>query len=201
MFNSFLAPSGSYIKTLQPGDVYQGGIVGYVFQLGDPGYVFGEQHGLIISPTTPPLVNAGPPFFETCWPSGYPWDFQNTGTQPNLTSLSSAIGTGLTNTNTIADAFGFNPSNICTFIPARLCLTYSIDGYDDWYLPSLNELTAIGANRALLPDWDYGYWTSTQVNQNNAYVVNTSTNAVQSEPKWSDGAEYRYFRYRPVRSF
>jgi hypothetical protein len=197
MFNSFLTTNGSYSETLAVGDLYGGGIVGYILQYGDPGWENNRQHGLIISPTTPPLVEDSPG--SPCWPSGYPWSMQNVGAQPDL-SLSSAIGTGQANTNTIVAAY--NPyGSICTYNPAKLCNDYSINGYSDWYLPSLNELTAIGANRALLPDWLYGYWTSTQVDQNNAYVVNTSTNAVQSEPKYSDGGGARYFRYRPVRSF
>jgi hypothetical protein len=198
MFNSFLATNGSYAETLQVGDSYGGGIVGYILQYGDPGWEPNRQHGLIISPTTPPLVEDAPG--SPCWPSGYPWNYQNVGTQPNLTSLSAAIGTGQANTDIIVSTWSPYGS-ICTYIPGKLCEIYTNDGFSDWYLPSLNELTAIGANRALLPDWNYGYWTSTQVNQNNAYVVNTSTNAVQSEPKWSDGGGARYFRYRPTRSF
>lgn len=198
MFNNFSAISGSYSNPLQIGDSYLGGIIGYLLQPGDPGYDYYVQHGLIISPTTPPLVDDGGG--GICWPSGYPWSMQNVGAQPNLTSLSSAIGTGQANTNTIVAAY--NPyGEICTYNPAKLCDIYTINGFSDWYLPSLNELTSIGANRALLPDWNYGYWTSTQVNQTNAYMVNTSTNAVQSEPKWSDGGGARYFRYRPTRRF
>ena len=198
MFNIFAA-TGFNPPIVQVGGYYKGGIIGYILQPGDPGYVAGEQHGLIVSPTTPPLVD-DEPGGSPCWPSGYPWNYQNVGTQPNLTSLSAAIGTGQANTNTIVATW--NPyGSVCTYIPAKLCDIYTNDGYSDWYLPSLDELTAIGANRALLPDWAYGYWTSTQVDTNNAYVVNTSTNAVQSEPKWSDGGGARYFRYRPVRSF
>lgn len=190
MFNSFLAPSGSYIPTIQPGVTYAGGIVGYVFQPGDPGYVFGEVHGLIISETNPPLN----PFL----PSGWPWTNQNIQPLPNLTSLSSAIGTGQSNTNTIVASQTYG-----VYDPAKECDTYSSNGYTDWYLPSLDELTAMGANRAVLPDW-MTYWSSTQQSQNYAYAVNGSTNATLTELKWgvNIGPPYGpYYRFRPTRTF
>ena len=196
MFNIF-TPTGSNPPSVSVGQFYQGGIIGYILQPGDPGYDANVQHGLIISETTPPLVEQAPG--EPCWPSGYPWSTQNVGAQPNLTSLSSAIGTGQSNTNTIIAAYSYG--GICTYDPAKLCGDYSVNGYSDWYLPSLDELTSIGVNRALFSNWAYGYWTSTQQSQEYAYMVNTSTNAVQTEPKWSDGGGARYFRYRPTRSF
>jgi hypothetical protein len=192
MFN-ILIPTGSSIQ-LEPGDAYQGGIIGYLLEPGDTGYDPYVQHGLIISPTQ--IVA------DACWPSLWPWSTQNAppqpANQPNLTTLSAAIGTGQSNTNTIIAAYSYG--GFCTYDPAKLCDVYSINGYSDWYLGSLNEMIAIGANRASFAQWDSN-WTSTQQSQAYAYVVNGVTNAVQVEPKYSDGASYRYFSFRPLRSF
>ena len=82
-------------------------------------------------------------------------------------STSLAIGSGLTNTNAIV--------NTCTAstIAAKRCLDYSLNGYDDWYLPSQNEFSQIYQNLILnnLGNFNVGaiptkgtlYWTSSQL--------------------------------------
>lgn len=202
MFNVF-TPTGSYPPQVSVGGYYEGGIVGYIFQPGDPGYVAGEQHGLIISQLTPPLVTEGG---STCWPSGYPWTTRNILPMINMPGLSVDIGTGQSNTTTIVTVNSYGVS-VCTYDPAKLCDTYTSNGYSDWYLPSLNELTSIGANRASLPDWGNGYqylWCSTQFDQDNAYIVDTVDNSTTITLKWGNsiGPPFGLFgRYRPVRTF
>ena len=81
---------------------------------------------------------------------------------------STSVGSGLTNSNSIANA--------CTTvsIAAKRCLDFSLNGFDDWFLPSQGEFALIHQNLILnnignfnvgpIPTFGTLYWTSTQLN-------------------------------------
>lgn len=77
----------------------------------------------------------------------------------NTGATDSSIGAGRTNTTLIINAFG--PGDYA----ATACNSYTSGGFDDWFLPSLNELQAIYDNLIASdlggfgPNW---YWSSTQ---------------------------------------
>lgn len=138
---------------LKYGDHYQGGIVFYIFQEGDKGYVPGETHGLIAS------------FDDLQTADGeleVPW-----GCCPNTMDcldISGAenIGIGYGQENTLAILAACNEPNIA----ARLCDDYSIEFegvvYNDWYLPSYSELAEMNQAKEFLLDYPQTYWTSEQ---------------------------------------
>lgn len=57
-----------------------------------------------------------------------------------------------------------------TDYPAKRCADLTEGGFDDWYLPSLNELKAVGTVEDDLPgDYTGMYWTSTEIVSNAAH--------------------------------
>ncbi len=170
---------GTASRVLTIGDNYGGGKVAYILQSGDPGFISGQVHGLIVSTSD---ISAAAP-----WWNGVAYILTNaTGT---------AIGTGLTNTNAIIASQGNTGS-----YGAKLCADYSVtvDGvvYDDWYFPSLIELDKVYLNKALIGgSFSNYYWSSTESSQTNARVQNFS-NGVQSH-QWKDPA----YSIRAMRSF
>lgn len=59
---------------------------------------------------------------------------------------------------------------------AKACLSFvdSLDGYSDYYLPSVDELQAV-LNAGYIPSGIYFIWTSTEYDINEAYALNVDT--------------------------
>jgi hypothetical protein len=156
------------------GQSYQGGKIAYILQSGDPGYDANVQHGLIAATSD---QSTGIEWYNGSWVT--------TG------ATGTAIGTGNANTNTIVSVQGAGN------YAAKLCYDYSVvDGgitYDDWYLPSLDEMHNIYLNKDAVGGFALNwYWTSSEDN---------STQAWYSGPL--DGAYIKYSTYyvRAIRSF
>lgn len=86
------------------------------------------------------------------------WDPTETPTQTFATKTE--IGSGLENTDKIIDVHGFGS------YAAALCKLYAGGGFNDWYMPSKDELEKIGQAGFLTDDtWsssedDSDYWTA-----------------------------------------
>ena len=132
------------------GQPYQGGIIAYFFKAGDPGYVAGETHGLIAAPS-----DQG---------TAIPW---YNGSYIITGAAGTALGTGMANTKAIVAKQG--PGNYA----ARVCADLVIDGYDDWFLPSKDELNKLyDSKRAIGGLAEQRFWSSSEADVNNAWPQN-----------------------------
>ena len=140
------------------GDLYQGGVVFYIFEDGETGYVAGETHGLIAA--------VADQSFGIQWYNG---SYVTTG------ATGTAIGTGSANTDAIILAQGTETS-----YAARLAREYTDGTYTDWFLPSKDELNKMYLNRATINTTATAndgsnfatnyYWSSTEYDNFNAWV-------------------------------
>ena len=166
--------------TYSVGDTAFGGIIGYIFQSGDTGYVANEDHGIILEPTDSMVVAI--------------WGSTNT----NITGTDTAIGTGSTSTAAIMADSTTGPSTA-----AWISDNYTNGSYADWFLPSKDELQviypaigpgALGVNSNNVSNDNIGnflnisYWCSSQdsiLPLNNALVVSFVDGGYSSIPKTS----------------
>lgn len=132
------------------GITYQGGTIFYIFTPSDPGYVPGEIHGLIVAPET--LSDAAPWFCIGASDLNVPGAYDEN------------IGSGLQNSIAIRNACSAD------YIAARLCLDYSVDGYDDWYLPARYEMHEM-VNFLYTQNVGGYFWSSTMPESNRAWVT------------------------------
>ena len=136
--------------TLSIGSYYQGGIIGYFLQSGDPGYSSSVQHGIIFS--------------QNDIGSGVMW-----GCIGTLVSGANGplIGDGVQNTVDIITG--------CTAlgIAAELCYNLTLNSYSDWSLPSDADWVAADQNLILVNGIAnaHAYWTSNQADATNAHIT------------------------------
>jgi hypothetical protein len=162
--------------TLKVGDKYQGGTIVYMLNPVNPGYDEKVQHGIIVADS-----DLGTSIWSTC------------DDVPNGAN-GIEIGTGKQNTlDILTDCPDQN-------IAAKLCDDYSVNvngvTYDDWYLPSRNELQILYDNKASLGGFvNYEYWSSSEVSIGGAYAIDFTDGSTTTQVKTLQ----RYIR--PVRSF
>ena len=85
------------------------------------------------------------------------------GDTPSLTGATSKTH-GRENTRKIVETYGEGE------YAAYICDTLKAYGYDDWYLPSVEELNAIYSNSDKMVDLETdNYWSSTETSSNRAW--------------------------------
>ena len=162
------------------GDVNDPPAIGDTHQGGIVFYLDGNGGGLIAAPSDQSSATWG------C-------DGQSIG------GTSSAVGTGAANTTAIVSGCSE------TAIAARICADLTLGGYDDWFLPSKDELNLMFENIGNGPDAplgnignfaNYYYWSSTEHDNNFAWFQ-----------YFLNGTQYIYFNksatfnVRAVRAF
>jgi hypothetical protein len=173
---SFTTLSGAIPAIGQP---YLGGKLAYVLQPGDPGYDANVPHGLIAATSD-----------------------QSTGTSWGCygTSISgangTAIGTGAQNTIDILAACS------TAGIAARLCDNYTVAvagiTYNDWFLPSKDELNKLYLNRAAIGGFANNfYWSSAEFLNVSAWTQDFF-NGYQG---YGINVKFGTYRVRAVRAF
>jgi len=110
---------------------FGGGIVAYIFQEGDPGFVEGEIHGIVVSKTHQASSQFG------CRGTAVGGTLQSVGSGRSNTTAIVAFHDAMTN-------YAGNPGQCNQWnngtVAAKVCDDLELNGHSDWYLPSIGEL-------------------------------------------------------------
>lgn len=100
--------------------------------------------------------------------SGVRW---NIGGVYETGAFGTKIGTGKSNTAKIVQALGNGN------YAAKLCYNLKLNGYDDWFLPSYDELKELYKNREAIGMFDNAiYWSSSEYSASNAWAQDFENN-------------------------
>ena len=159
----------------QIGQPYQGGIIAYVDPTGEHGLIAAAEDQSIGVTWARPGLGPG------------------TGTLPTY-ATATAIWTGKSNTEKIVQV------TLEGEYAARLCYDLVLNGYDDWFLPSKDELSELYKNRAKIGGFvsTSSYWSSSEGVHSNAFCQDFS------DAGKSQGADHKIsnsHRVRAVRYF
>ncbi|ARV07156.1 hypothetical protein BTO04_10860 [Polaribacter sp. SA4-10] len=169
--------------TYNIGDVVNGGVVFYIFESDEPGFVSGEIHGLVCA-----FSDYATSVEWGCYGQDLP-NVPNVSSNPPI-GLGAEIGDGVSNTNAIL--------NDCPTAPAALAAR-SLGA--QWFLPSVKDLNQMYINKTTLEGvsgfsaFSNYYWSSTEYDTNSAWIQN-----------FSAGNQANYYKYytvnvRAVRAF
>jgi len=173
----FLLISGSLFsqeegRTFQVGDVGPAG--GIVFF--DRGFTSDGWRFLEVSP---PGAD-----FEAAW----------SGRRQDVPGTSNALGSGRQNTRLIVEEMNRRGE---TQRAAQLAADLEINGFNDWFLPSLEELSQLYINRAVVSGLHNAiYWSSSQHNRMSARSVDFGWSGARTH-----NSKFDVRRVRPVRAF
>ena len=153
------------------GDPHGGGVIGYLYQQGDPGYVPGVAHGIVSG-----ADDEG--FFQ--------WGCIGM----DIPGTSTALWTGQVNTEIIMNECGQSGN------AAFACSNTNRGGNLDWFLPSVNELQLLFQNKSEIGNFTNNlYWSSSAASNNNeAYALDFS-NGIQMPTPRNTGGRVRAIRY------
>ena len=161
------------IEEIKVGSSIGGGVVAYILKAGDPGYVAGETHGIIAAPK-----DLGKAIY---------------GCYGSVIGTSDSLGKGLANTLAIIKNCKDTSS------AAYKCYNYAVNGYDDWYLPSTQEMNLMLANAATIG----GFLNETYMGSSEFQTAGPGVYVWKFECCYgtSYGFKTELFNIRPVRSF
>ena len=159
---------GKLVSPINVGESYGGGKVAYIFTSSDLGYVAGQTHGLIAA-VADQTTDAGIPWF--------PDKFYG--------ATVTGIGLGLPNTISIIAAAVVLGKTDMTSYAAGLANNYKGGGYNDWFLPSRDELNKLFINRAAIGGFATTgtmatYWSSSQKGSMNFSTFTNFANGISS---------------------